>query len=67
MKQIHKGDFITGFPFNIMRDTLRRARDVTNHALYFPTCSPILQIVHIVYNDFPRLERGEKAYQTLTN
>uniref|UniRef100_A0A2H1VQA4 SFRICE_007099 n=1 Tax=Spodoptera frugiperda TaxID=7108 RepID=A0A2H1VQA4_SPOFR len=27
MKQIQRGDVITGFPFNIMRDTLRRARD----------------------------------------
>ncbi|KAF9821516.1 hypothetical protein SFRURICE_014280, partial [Spodoptera frugiperda] len=43
MKQIQR-DVITGFPFNIMLDTLRGARDVTNHApLYFPSSSPILQ------------------------
>ncbi|KAF9824493.1 hypothetical protein SFRURICE_001377 [Spodoptera frugiperda] len=29
MKQIQRGDFITGFPFNIMSDTLRGARYVT--------------------------------------
>ncbi|KAF9818384.1 hypothetical protein SFRURICE_017806 [Spodoptera frugiperda] len=44
MIQIQIGGAITGFPFNIMRDTLRGARDVTNHAsLYFPSSGPILQ------------------------
>ncbi|KAF9806250.1 hypothetical protein SFRURICE_021469, partial [Spodoptera frugiperda] len=42
-KQIQR-DVITGFPFNIMLDTLRGARDVTNHApLYFPSSGPKLQ------------------------
>ncbi|KAF9805137.1 hypothetical protein SFRURICE_013330 [Spodoptera frugiperda] len=39
MKQIQR-DVMTGFPFNITRDTLRGARDVTNRApLYVPSSS----------------------------
>lgn len=36
----------------IMRDTLRRARDVTNHAsLYCPKCSPILGKLPIIVHN----------------
>lgn len=54
MKQIQREDVISGFPFNIMRDTLYGAQDVTNHApLYFSSSGLILQnrgnaVVHIL-------------------
>uniref|UniRef100_A0A2H1W8K9 SFRICE_022109 n=1 Tax=Spodoptera frugiperda TaxID=7108 RepID=A0A2H1W8K9_SPOFR len=58
MKILQRGDVLTGFPFNIMRDTLRRTRDVLSHApVYFPTCSPMLQILTFFYTiHFPTLD-----------
>uniref|UniRef100_A0A2H1VR21 SFRICE_014744 n=1 Tax=Spodoptera frugiperda TaxID=7108 RepID=A0A2H1VR21_SPOFR len=44
MKQIQRGDVITGyFLFNIMRDILRGARDITNHTLSIFQHAAILQ------------------------
>ncbi|KAF9823959.1 hypothetical protein SFRURICE_013496, partial [Spodoptera frugiperda] len=46
IKQIQRGDVITGFSFNITRDTLCGVRDIANHVpLNFSTCSSTLQTI----------------------